>query len=151
MSRVFIGYGNYGIDGVDEEFIRFIFDITLGSTQKTLDSEAGVIIADEEQIAKLNHRYRGKDQSTNVLSFTNTEMKGSYPTESDDNYLGDVYICHPILQREAEELKVSEKERFAQLFVHGLLHLLGFDHEDTVAAKAKEMEVLEDRIVQLVM
>jgi len=51
------------------------------------------------------------------------------------------------LSDEAKKLQISEKERFAQLFVHGLLHLLGWDHEKS--AERKEMEALEDKIVQL--
>ena len=149
MSQVFIGYGAYGIDGVDEEFIRFIFDVTLGATTKKMESEVGVIIADNEQMTKLNCRFRGKNKTTNVLSFTNTEMAGCYEMESDKDYLGDIYISYPMLLEEAKGLKISIKERFAQLLVHGLLHLLGFDHETT--KEASEMEALEDRIVQLVL
>jgi len=149
MSRVFVGYGRYGIEGVDEEFVRFIFDITLSSTTKKMDSEVGLIIAGDEEIQKLNHRYRGKNQPTNVLSFTNQEMAESVQPEPDAHYLGDICIGYSQLAKEAKDLCVSEKERFAQLFVHGLLHLSGFDHENPT--EAVKMEELEDHIVQLVL
>jgi len=150
MSQVFIGYGKYGIAGVDDEFIRFIFDVTLGSTNQLMDSEVGVILADSAEMQKLNQRYRGKDQPTNVLSFTNQDIVGSPAhTTEDPNYLGDIYVGYEVLIEEAKNLKVSEQERFAQLFVHGLLHLLGFDHEK--ADETAEMEALEDKIVQLVL
>ena len=148
MSRVFVGYGRHGIEGVDEEFVRFIFDITLGSTNKKMDSEVGLIIAGDEEIRKLNYRYRGKNQPTNVLSFTNQEMAGSVQREPDAHYLGDIYIGYSHLIQEAQDLKISKRERFAQLFIHGLLHLIGFDHE-TPQDLAK-MEAMEDRITQLV-
>lgn len=148
MAQVFIGYGAYGINGVDDEFIRFIFDVALGCTSKKMDSECGLILSDNALIQTLNHRYRGKNRPTNVLSFTNTELKGVAQGESDANYLGDIYISYAILVEEANKLEISEKDRFAQLFTHGLLHLLGHDHERPTDATA--MEELEDRIIQLV-
>lgn len=148
MSKVFVGYDTYSIEGVDEEFIRFIFDVTLSAVNKKIASEVGLVLADNVKMRSLNRRYRGKDKPTNVLSFANQEIAGSPEVESDENYLGDIYISTAILSDEAKELRISEKERFAQLFVHGLLHLLGWDHEKP--AERKEMEALEDKIVQLV-
>lgn len=149
MSQVYVGYGQFGIEGVDEEFIRFIFDVTLGSTTQYMDSEVGLVLTDNTEMQKLNLCYRGKDKTTNVLSFHNQEMEGGVQVEPDKNYLGDIFIGYEVLVKEAEDLKISEKERFVQLFIHGLLHLLGFDHE--VADEATEMEDLEDKIVQLVL
>ena len=161
MSQVFIGYDGYGIDGVDDEFIRFIFDVTLssaslcfseaspGSASKKMDSEVGLVLANDDKMKALNQRYRGKDKSTNVLSFENKEIAGANQAEPDENYLGDIYIGCETLVREAKDLHISEKERFAQLFIHGILHLLGFDHEQPI--DIEEMENLEDRIVQLVL
>lgn len=160
MSQVFVGYDTYSIEGVNEEFIHFIFDVTLGSASlrfsedspgsanKLMESEVGLILADNAKMRSLNQRYRGKDRPTNVLSFTNQEIAGGAQVESDEHYLGDIYIGVTVLADESKELKISEKERFAQLFVHGLLHLLGWDHEKP--AEAVEMEALEDKIVQLV-
>jgi len=149
MSQVFIGYDGYGIDGVDDEFIRFIFDVTLGSTSKKMDSEVGLVLANDDKMKSLNQRYCGKDKSTNVLSFENKEIAGVNQAEPDKNYLGDIYIGCGTLAQEAKNLKISEKERFAQLFIHGILHLFGFDHEQP--DDREEMENLEDRIVQLVL
>lgn len=149
MSQVFIGYGVYGINGVDDEFIRFIFDVTLGSTNQAMGSEVGLVLTDNTQMQKLNSRYRGKDKATNVLSFHNQEMEDGVQMEPDKNYLGDIFIGYEVLVIEAKDLKISEKERFAQLFVHGLLHLLGFDHEKV--DEVTEMETLEDKIVQMVL
>ena len=148
MSRVFIGYEPFGIEGVDDGFIRFIFDVTLGLTTKNMTSEGGVVLVDDDQMQKMNHRYRGKDKTTNVLSFNNSALIGLPDKNSDANYLGDVYISYPVLLAEAEQLNIPSKERFAQLFAHGLLHLLGYDHEN--APDTKTMEDLEDQIIQLV-
>jgi len=148
MSQVFLGLDAYSIAGVDEEFIRFIFDVTLGSTTQEMNSEVGLILASNEIMQKLNRQYRGKDQPTNVLSFNNKEMI-SAQMEPDAEYLGDVYVGCDILAKEAQALHISEKERFAQLFVHGLLHLLDFDH--ATAPETAAMETLEDKIIQLVL
>ncbi|MBU1092142.1 rRNA maturation RNase YbeY [Patescibacteria group bacterium] len=146
MSRVFVGYEQFGIEGVNEEFIHFVFDVVLSLTTKKGDSEVGVALVTNEQMKKMNHRYRGKDATTNVLSFVNTEIP-DLPTEEVDNYLGDIYISYPVLDAEADQLEISHKERFAQLLTHGLLHLVGFDH--TNKSDTKEMEDLEDQIVQM--
>ncbi|MBN2585101.1 rRNA maturation RNase YbeY [Patescibacteria group bacterium] len=147
MSQVFIGYDTYGIEGVDESFIHFIFDMTLAQVAGDQNSEVGLVVTSDEQMRSLNHRYRDKDRSTNVLSFANDEIKDFVSTENslDKNYLGDVYISYPTLMREAHDLHETSRERFAQLFIHGVLHLLGFDHEDK--ADAEVMEQLEDKIL----
>lgn len=147
MSQVFIGYDTYGIEGVDESFIHFVFDMTLAHAAGDRNSEVGLVITSDEQIRGLNHRYRNKDKATNVLSFANDEIKDFVLVDSkaDKNYLGDIYISYPTLMREAHDLHETSRERFAQLFVHGVLHLLGFDHEDP--ADAGVMEQLEDKIV----
>ena len=149
MSQVFIGYDTYNMEGVDDELIRFIFDVTLGLTTKKMDSEVGLILSKSDQMQQLNQRYLGHDRPTNVLSFTDQAISGEkHLATTDANYLGDIYIGVEVLEKEAQELKISEKERFVQLFVHGLLHLLGWDHVTSV--QAAEMEELEDQIVQLV-
>jgi len=148
MSQVYVGYGQFGIEGVDEEFICFIFDVTLGLTTQNNNSEGGVILATDDQMRDMNKRYRGKDVTTNVLSFCNSEIPELSGNEADANYLGDIYISYPVLIAEAKKLGISHKDRFTQLLVHGFLHLLGFDHENN--ADAKKMEDLEDQITQMV-
>jgi probable rRNA maturation factor len=136
---------------VDESFIHFVFDMTLAHAAGNQNSEAGLVITSDEQIRRLNHRYRGKDKPTNVLSFANDEIKDFVLVDNkpDKNYLGDVYIAYPTLMREAHDLHETSRERFTQLFVHGVLHLLGFDHEDKTDAGV--MEQLEDKIVTLIL
>lgn len=151
MSQVFIAYDTYGIEGVDEKFIHFVFDMALAHAAGDQSSEVGLVITSDEQIKNLNHRYRGKDRSTNVLSFANDEIKDfvSVGGADDKCYLGDIYISYPTLMREAHDLHETSRERFTQLFVHGVLHLLGFDHEDK--ADADVMEQLEDKIVTTIL
>ena len=145
MSKVFVGYDSFGINGINDEFIHFVFDIILSHTASDVESEMGLVITSDEYIKNLNHQYRGKNKATNVLSFSNDEIKDVPSIPEDINYLGDVYISYDQLNQEAAQLNVSIKERFVQLFVHGTLHLIGLDHEDSQSESA--MESLEDKIV----
>lgn len=102
------------------------------------DSEISVLFTDDEQVRTLNRTWRGKDEATNVLSFPMAA-----PAElASAPMLGDVVLAHGVCAREATEKKVSIEAHAAHLVVHGTLHLLGYDHEQSEAA-AEEMEDLE--------
>ncbi len=91
----------------------------------------------------LNQRFRGRPGPTNVLAFP-AAMPPGLPRHVQQS-LGDIVVCVPLVAREAQERGVGEQAHWAHLFVHGLLHLLGFDHEhDAEAAvmESKEAEVL---------
>lgn len=103
-------------------------------------AELLIRIVDTKEITELNKTYRGKNQSTNVLSFP---FEPPAPIESD--LLGDVVICASVVQREAAELKQPEEMHWAHMVVHGVLHLLGYDHQDD--EQAGEMEGLEVKIL----
>lgn len=149
MAQVFIGYDTYGVNGVNEELIHFIFDMVLAHTASPHHHKLGLIVTTDEHIKALNKRYRGKDESTNVLSFASEVIEELAVPSENDHYLGDVYISYPRVVQEARNLRVSDKERFIQLFAHGALHLLGFDHQE--AKDAEVMEQMEDKIVQSVL
>lgn len=107
-----------------------------------LGSVAGdltIRIVDEPESRELNHRFRHKDQPTNVLSFP-------YDGETlDVPVLGDLVICAPVVLREAAEQGKDPRAHFAHMVVHGCLHLLGFDHETD--AEAQQMESRERDIL----
>lgn len=84
----------------------------------------------------LNARYRGKDKSTNVLSFCGP---GALP--DGEWHLGDVIICAPVMAREARDQRKPLTAHWAHITVHGTLHLLGFDHQKQ--REARRMEALE--------
>ena len=114
-------------------------------------AEVGFRIVDEDESAELNQTYRNKSGSTNVLSFP-FEMpelpEGFGIDESDQipaNLLGDLVICAPVVAREAAEQGKPEMAHWAHMTVHGVLHLLGYDHLQ--AAEAAEMEALERQIL----
>jgi probable rRNA maturation factor len=104
-------------------------------------SVLSVLVVGTARSRSLNSRYRRKDKSTNVLSF-------SGPGASPDgrNYLGELVICAPVVAREALAQGKSRESHWAHMTVHGVLHLLGFDHErDAEAAKmtAREIQILD--------
>jgi probable rRNA maturation factor len=98
--------------------------------------ELTILIADEAQSQELNSQYRGKDKSTNVLSFP-----FEAPPGIDLPLVGDLIICPQVVKRESIEQEKSFHEHFAHMVIHGCLHLLGFDHINE--QDAKEMESLE--------
>lgn len=103
-------------------------------------SELVIRIVDEAEGADLNQRYRHKPSATNVLSF---------PYQEDFNktdLLGDVVICAPVVFREAKLQNKEPQAHWAHLVVHGVLHLLGYDHQTD--SQADIMEKLEIRILK---
>ncbi len=100
------------------------------------EQEVTIRFTDEAESQSLNHEYRGKDKPTNVLSFP-----FEAPPGIEINLLGDLVICAPVISREAEEQHKDVSNHYAHMTVHGLLHLMGYDHMDD--AEAEEMESKE--------
>ena len=103
-------------------------------------ADLAIRLVDEKEGRALNHHYRGKDYATNVLSFP-----ADLPDGVDLPLLGDLVICAPVVAREAREQGKDQAAHYAHLTVHGVLHLLGLDHEDEREAEA--MEQLEREIL----
>ncbi|MDF1781999.1 MAG: rRNA maturation RNase YbeY [Alcanivoracaceae bacterium] len=103
-----------------------------------------VRIVDAEESQALNNEYRGKDKPTNVLSFP-FEMPEGLPADAMSALLGDIAICVPVVTQEAHEQGKTLTAHWAHMIVHGVLHLLGYDHIDD--ADAEKMELLEITIL----
>ncbi|MEG3767450.1 rRNA maturation RNase YbeY [Alteromonas sp. 14N.309.X.WAT.G.H12] len=110
------------------------------SALKIQDKEVTIRFVDRDESQSLNHTYRGKDKPTNVLSFP-----FECPPDIPLNLLGDLVICVPVIHHEAVEQNKVVNNHFAHMIVHGLLHLLGYDHIDDEEAEA--MERLETKIL----
>ncbi len=102
-------------------------------------------IVDSEESRSLNARYRGRDKPTNVLSFP-FEPPAGLPAEALPAMLGDLVLCAEVVSREAGEQGKPVSAHWAHMIVHGLLHLLGHDHQQ--AREAAAMEALETRIME---
>jgi len=99
------------------------------------NTEIVIRIVDEEESAELNHQYRMKSGPTNILSFP-VEI----PEEIELDLLGDLVICAPVLKKEALEQDKALHYHWAHIIIHGVLHLLGYDHIDEDEAEIMEAE-----------
>ncbi len=108
------------------------------------DCEASVVLADDALVRRLNRTYRGKDRATNVLSFPFQPPPGAGPLDA-EIYLGDVVLAAETVGREAAERGIEPGHHLQHLVIHGLLHLLGRDHQ--ADAEAEAMERLEAEIL----
>jgi probable rRNA maturation factor len=110
-----------------------------------INAELTVRIVDEEEGAALNQAYRQRPGATNVLAFPFEPPLQKTPAAGMQNYLGDLAICAPVVEREAREQHKVTIAHWAHMVVHGSLHLLGYDHNDDDQAEA--METLEINIL----
>jgi probable rRNA maturation factor len=124
------------------------------------ETEVSLLFVDEDAIAALNEKFLGKSGPTDVLSFPiedepgpagrSPDLGGSGPGTSPEegvlSLLGDVVICPTVASRNAVAHEVSLDDEVALLVVHGLLHLLGMDHEND--AEAERMEALEQQLLR---
>lgn len=106
-----------------------------------------VSIIDEESIQSINRDYRGKDSVTDVISFAfDDEVSGEVSViDAPLRHLGSILICAPKAKSQALEYGHTEQREFKFLFVHGLLHLLGYDHD--TPTKEEAMFTLQDKII----
>jgi probable rRNA maturation factor len=108
--------------------------------QASARREINIQLFDEPKARAINKTFRRKNYATNVLSFPYEPM----PNEK-TNLLGDIVICPSVVAREAAEQGKRVRDHYAHLTIHGVLHLLGYDHQ--VEAEAERMEALERRVL----
>ena len=109
--------------------------------------ELSIVFANDTLMRQLNRTYRQKDQTTNVLAFPQEPIGLQVPAAP---LLGDVVVSLPVAAREAADQGQSVEERVLYLLIHGILHLLGYDHEGSEQARrcmeARERDLL--RVLQ---
>ncbi len=118
----------------------------LGFEKKSF--EAALAFVPPKTIQSLNHDFRGKNKPTNVLSFpqfTTAELKKLKPSAKQTIYLGDIILCKTVIVSETLKLKKPLNHHLIHLVVHGVLHLLGYDHMNN--AESLRMETLEKVIL----
>lgn len=104
-----------------------------------VESELSIVLTNDDEIRKLNEDWRKKDNATNVLSFPTSEISVG---EAPGPMLGDIVLAIETIEREAKESAIGFLDHLTHLIVHGLLHLLGYDHEnDTDADKMEALEI----------
>ncbi|NII71605.1 putative rRNA maturation factor [Dyella sp. SG562] len=120
-------------------FRRWV-EAALRGAKRRKATELSIRIVDAKEGRALNRDYRGKDYATNVLSFP-----AELPPGVALPLIGDLAICAPVVAREAAEQGKAPRDHWAHMTVHGVLHLLGYDHLED--AEAEAMEALETRIL----
>ncbi len=110
------------------------------------DGEISILIVDDPQIEKLNRKYLNRQGPTNVIAFAMRE--GEFP-DLTPNLLGDVVISTDTAAREAQVASMSMERRFNELLLHGILHLMGYDHE-TSEKDARIMEKKSRELMELI-
>jgi probable rRNA maturation factor len=120
----------------DLTVLRRAARLTLTSRRRA--GELTVLLTNDDRLCAFNEQFRRKARPTNVLSFP--------ATSQDEGYLGDIAIAFGVTEREAATARKDLTEHAAHLVVHGVLHLLGYDHES--AREARAMEGLEVAILE---
>jgi probable rRNA maturation factor len=115
----------------DQQQIQCWIDAALDGYDQ--DTEIVVRIVDEQESTQLNEQYRHKSGPTNILSFP-----VDLPEGIELNLLGDLVICAPVLEQEAQQQNKPLSHHWAHIIVHGVLHLLGYDHIDETQAELME-------------
>ena len=130
-------------DGANGPADQILEDWVRAAIGGRVEGELVVRIVGEAESADLNGRFRGRPSSTNVLSFPAAD---DWPSvDGEPAAIGDLVICAPVLAREAQEQSKAEVAHWAHIVIHGVLHLLGYDHESE--ADAERMEAEERRLL----
>lgn len=138
---------------IDEEWARTIARKVLKAEGITPPYEMSLVFTDSETVRKLNRDYRGIDEPTDVLAFYMLPQQGAdadFVSPPDDiTHLGEVIISYPKAVEQAKEQGHSTEQELTLLIIHGILHLLGYDHEkpeEEAKMRAREKELLERAI-----
>ena len=129
------------------QLVRKVARRTLQKERLSQPAEVGVLLTTDEEVGRLNRQYRGIDGPTDVLSFSLEEGDERFNAPPDGvRWLGEVVVSYPQAVRQASEYGHSVEREVAFLTVHGILHLLGYDHqgpEEESAMLGRQEEVLD--------
>ena len=131
-----------GVEAPDDDSFRRWIAAVLDQQTHGIPTEPEICLSinDTQEMAELNHRFRGKTGATNVLSFP-----ADLPPGLGLGLLGDIAICAPVVAQEAKSQQKPEQSHWAHMTVHGVLHLLGYDHindADAVIMEQHEIRIL---------
>lgn len=136
--------------GAGEDLVRRAAEHAYVVAGPSDEAELCIVLANDEFVQALNKTYRGKDKPTNVLSFPTggipAAVGGEPLIDMGPHLLGDIVLALETIAREAREQEKTFEHHLAHLVVHGVLHLLGQDHEDDT--EAEEMEAMERDILE---
>lgn len=126
---------------LDENTINMLHDIAVGLDPP--ERAIGIVIVDDARIREINREFRGKDEATDVISFSYLDDEGPI---CDNDLAGEIYVSFETLTKEANDLGIDPKHLFLRIGVHGLLHVIGYDHKTD--SQARRMESKERTLLQ---
>lgn len=126
-----------------KKIIQLALDKDCGQERRSLN----IAVVTEEKIRSLNKKYRGRNRSAAVLSFSflGQSDKSFILPKKETSFLGEIFLSPRDITRRAKKYGLSYQEQFGRLLVHGTLHLLGFSHK--TGKEAEKMEELEEKII----
>lgn len=151
-----------GLEGcLEESWLQSVAEQVLAAQSAGAGVEMGLVIATQERVQQLNRSYRGKDEPTDVLAFSmlpgeqipGADLPFVIPPDG-VLHLGEVIISYPQAVTQAEEHQHSIKKEIAILIIHGVLHLLGYEHDkpelkqQMTAREAEILSYIEQGIIQ---
>jgi probable rRNA maturation factor len=125
--------------------LRRVASYVLDQEHVAKNVTAEIVLGDSDTVRELNRLYRGRDEPTDVLSFAAHEGDAFMDSPDEEPSLGEVIVCLPVAEAQAAEAGRAIEGEIAHLLVHGLLHILGHDHEDPADGAA--MKVREDELL----
>ena len=132
---------------VDEESLQAVTMHAMASMKVHLDADVAIVLVDENAMADLHLQWMGEPGPTDVLSFPMDELRpGLEGDDAAEGILGDIVLCPTVAQKQAEAAGHSVMDELHLLTVHGMLHLLGFDHAEP--EEEKEMFSLQGEILR---
>ena len=133
-------------DRVAVPALRRVARTVLSAEDVAPSVEVDIVLADGPTIRDLNRLYRGKDEQTDVLSFAALDGEAFVGAPDETPSLGEIVVCLPVAEAQAQAAQRGVEGEVAHLIVHGLLHLLGYDHEDS-EDESQRMKDREDALL----
>ena len=137
MNLSIINHNNFKVDKPLSDKLNHAFEL-ICVEEGLSNCSVNIKIVDNNEIEYLNKKFRNKDRPTNVLSFTNEDISRRIT-----NNLGDIAISYEYVERESKEQDKKFDDHIVHMFIHGIYHILGFDHkDDPMADKMENKEII---------
>ena len=138
---------NYTRSRIDSKAIQKIINFTLRKLD-SVGSKIDVFFVSEKTISDINQKYREINHPTDVLSFAERDRKEKFINPAlTNNFLGDIYLCPAWIKKQATRQGINFEEELTRVLIHGILHLIGYEHVGVSEEKAKEMFQKQEEIV----
>lgn len=136
-------------------FNKEIFEIVakvVSDTEKIANTEIDLRITNNKEIQKHNAAYNDADKPTDVLAFRDVEIMSEWHSPEEDNFLGEIIISVEKIKEQAPDNSKTEIEEMVYVFIHGILHLLGYDHRESDEAKImfEKNDILYQESIKLI-